>query len=93
MALHLVGGALSRGRTLPELAVVGGISFLFSPPEAAASACRVITGGERPSAYAQFVLDPTAGNGAPMARWPRERRFAPLLGDPACSTAAACCRV
>jgi hypothetical protein len=55
--------------------------------------CRVITGGERPSAYAQFVLDPTAGNGAPMARWPRERRFAPLLGDPACSTAAACCRV
>jgi hypothetical protein len=38
--------------------------------------CRVITGGERPSAYAQFVLDPTAGNGAPMARWPRERRFA-----------------
>jgi hypothetical protein len=45
------------------------------PPEAAALSARVITGGEAPSGYAPFVLDPTAGDGALMAAWPRERRF------------------
>jgi hypothetical protein len=52
-----------------------GLQQFFSPPEASALACRVITGGEAPSDYAPFVLDPTAGDGALMARWPRERRF------------------
>src|SRR5215216_1583794 len=80
---RLVGGAVTEEALDSSASVIerrgararAGLQQYFSPPEAAALACRVITGGEQPSDYAPFVLDPTAGNGALMAAWPRERRF------------------
>lgn len=49
-----------------------GLQQFFSPPEAATLAATVM-GGQ--SANAPYVLDPTAGSGALIAGWPRERRF------------------
>src|SRR5215211_6858187 len=80
---RLVGGAITEEALDSSASVIdrrgararAGLQQFFSPPEAAALAARVITGGEAPSDYAPFVLDPTAGNGALMAAWPRERRF------------------
>jgi hypothetical protein len=80
---RLVGGAVTEEALDSSASVLerrgararAGLQQFFSPPEAAALACRVITGGEAPSRYAPFVLDPTAGDGALMAAWPRERRF------------------
>ena len=80
---RLEGGALTEEALDSSHAVLGptgygqlkGLQQYFSPPEAAALACRVITGGEQPSDYAPFVLDPTADDGALMASWPRARRF------------------
>jgi hypothetical protein len=80
---RLEGGALTEEALDSSRAVLGptgygqlkGLQQYFSPPEAAALAWRVITGGASASGYAPFVLDPTAGNGALMAGWPPERRF------------------
>src|SRR5215218_9866850 len=81
---RLVGGAVTEEALDSSVSVIerrgararAGLQQFFSPPEAAALACRVITGAEAPSDYAPFVLDPTAGDGALLASWPRERRFA-----------------
>jgi hypothetical protein len=80
---RLLGGAVTEEALDSSASVIerrgararAGLQQFFSPPEAAALACRVMTGGEGPSDYAPFVLDPTAGDGALMASWPRERRF------------------
>src|SRR5215218_1826137 len=80
---RLIGGAVTEEALASSSSVIerrgartqAGLQQFFSPPEAAALASRVITGGEAPSDYAPFVLDPTADDGALMASWPRERRF------------------
>lgn len=80
---RLVGGALCEEALDSSRAVLGptghghlkGLQQYFSPPEAATLAHRVIAGGAGRPEYAPFVLDPTAGNGALLASWPRERRF------------------
>jgi predicted RNA methylase len=80
---RLLGGAVTEEALDSSASVLerrgartrAGLQQFYSPPEAAALAARVITGREAPSDYAPFVLDPTAGNGALLAAWPRERRF------------------
>ena len=87
---RLVGGAVTEEALDSSASVIecrgararAGLQQFFSPPEAAALAWPRDQGGHAPSDYAPSVLDPTAGNGAPMARWPRERRFGVEI-DPA----------
>jgi hypothetical protein len=79
---RLLGGAVTEEALESSASVLerrgartrAGLQQFFSPPEAAALACRVITGREAHADSAPFVLDPTAGNGALIAAWPRVRR-------------------
>ena len=80
---RLEGGALCEEAIDSSRAVLGptghghrkGLQQYFSPAEAAALAFDVIAGTVTSPDYAPFVLDPTAGDGALIARWPRARRF------------------
>jgi hypothetical protein len=79
---RLVGGAVTEEALDSSASVLerrgprtrAGLQQFFSPPEAARLAWQVLVGVSAPDSQ-PFVLDPTAGDGALMAAWPRERRF------------------